>query len=365
MSTLEAVIVDEIRHHGPISIARFMDLALGHPSLGYYARHDPLGASGDFITAPEVSQVFGELLGLWLAQAWMQLGSPSPCLLVELGPGRGTLMADLIRATTTVPGFRESTRLHLVETSARLRAVQQERLSQTTATWHETLDEVPSGPMLLVANEFFDALPIHQLVATEQGWFERTVDFDGKSLLFGTATEASDLAGSLPEAGTYLGRIAEVSPMRNRMARQIGERISAHGGVALLVDYGASAEVTGDTLQAVRSHAPCSALSTPGDADLSSHVEFQALAAAARDGGAAVYGPVPQGPFLRAMGIDVRVARLLERATPDQRRQLRAALFRLTDGTTMGELFKVLVLADPKAPPPPGFSDPNVVPEAS
>jgi NADH dehydrogenase [ubiquinone] 1 alpha subcomplex assembly factor 7 len=356
------MMLEEIRSAGPISTARFMDLALGHPTLGYYARRDPLGTGGDFITAPEVSQVFGELLGLWFAQAWSQQGRPDPCLLVELGPGRGTLMADLLRAAAQVPDFRASLQIHLVETSAPLRARQRDRLADEAVHWHRTLDEVPAGPMLLVANEFFDALPVHQLVRAEQGWVERRVGLAGSALAFTPSDRPAAFALPLP-AGQPPGQITEVSPARNAIARAIGRRLGTHGGVALLVDYGAWADVTGDTLQAVRGHASCGVLETPGEADLSSHVDFRALALAARAGGAAVYGPVPQGPFLRAMGIDLRVARLLERATPAQRRELRAALFRLTDGGAMGELFKVLALSGPGAPPPPGFGAPTLTPQ--
>jgi NADH dehydrogenase [ubiquinone] 1 alpha subcomplex assembly factor 7 len=215
--------------------------------------------------------------------------------------------------------------------------------------------------MLLVANEFLDALPVHQLVATRRGWVERLVDLAGSELVLTLSERPSDLARQLPASEKALGQIAEVSPMRSKVAAAIGRRLAADGGVALLIDYGAWADVTGDTLQAVRDHAPWPVLNTPGEADLSSHVDFRALGEAARDAGAAVYGPVPQGPFLRAMGIDLRIARLLERANPGQRRQLRAALFRLTDGGAMGELFKVLALAGPGAPPP-GFTAPTLAP---
>jgi NADH dehydrogenase [ubiquinone] 1 alpha subcomplex assembly factor 7 len=301
-------------------------------------------------------------VGLWLARAWSDLGRPDPCLLVELGPGRGTLMADILRAAAQVPAFRASLRLHLVETSERLRDLQRARLTGEAVQWHGALDQVPPGPMLLVANEFLDALPVHQLMATGRGWLERMVDVAGSELVFGLSERPSDLARGLPAYDTVLGQIAEVSPLRGEIAAAIGRRLAADGGVALLVDYGAWAELTGDTLQAVRDHAPWPVLRTPGEADLSSHVDFRALAEAARDAGAAVYGPVPQGPFLRAMGIDLRIARLLERATPEQRRELRAALFRLTDGGAMGELFKVLALAGPDAPPPPGFAAPTLSP---
>jgi NADH dehydrogenase [ubiquinone] 1 alpha subcomplex assembly factor 7 len=364
LSALEAAMIEEIRRAGPISTARFMDLALSHPTWGYYARRDPLGAAGDFVTAPEISQVFGELLGLWLAQVWTDLGRPDPCLLVELGPGRGTLMADLLRAAAQVPGFRASLRLHLVETSPHLQGLQQTRLAGEKATWHSSLDQVPPGPLLLVANEFLDALPVHQLAASGRGWVERMIDLAGAELVFTLAEQPSPLAEGLP-ASDGTEKIAEVSPIRSAIASAIGRRLAADGGVALLVDYGGWGELTGDTLQAVRDHAPCPVLEAPGEADLSSHVDFRAVAEAACAGGAAVYGPVPQGPFLRALGIDMRIARLLDRATAAQRRQLRAALFRLTDGGAMGELFKVLALARPGAPPPPGFSAATLSPETA
>jgi NADH dehydrogenase [ubiquinone] 1 alpha subcomplex assembly factor 7 len=201
-------------------------------------------------------------------------------------------------------------------------------------------------------------------VATERGWVERLVDVAGGKLAFALGERPSALARGLPSSERHLGQTVEVSPLRSAVAAAIGRRLAADGGVALLIDYGAWAEVTGDTLQAVREHASWPVLASPGEADLSSHVDFRALAEAARAAGAAVYGPVPQGPFLRAMGIDLRIARLLEHATPEQRRQLRAALFRLTDGGAMGELFKVLALAAPDAPPPPGFTAPTLHPAA-
>jgi NADH dehydrogenase [ubiquinone] 1 alpha subcomplex assembly factor 7 len=362
LSGLEAVLAEAIRREGPLPVARFMNLALHHPTFGYYRDRDPLGAHGDFVTAPELSQAFGEVIGAWLAQAWLDLGGPAPFRLVELGPGRGTLLADALRATRGVPGFREGLHLHLVETSERLRAAQATRLAQFRIRWHGEFGEVPRGPLLLVANEFFDALPAHQLVATARGWVERCVDLDAAGrLTFRLGQHRSPLGGCLPDAPP--GTVAEVSPARTDLAHAIAQRIARDGGVALVIDYGAWAEgPTGDTLQATRNHAPCDPLDAPGTADLTTHVDFGALAEAAAAGGAAVYGPVPQGTFLAALGVHLRTAKLLERATPDQQRGLRAALFRLTDASAMGELFKVLVLAAPQAPPPPGFAAPPLSP---
>jgi NADH dehydrogenase [ubiquinone] 1 alpha subcomplex assembly factor 7 len=362
LSGLEAVLAEAIRREGPLSVARFIDLALNHPTCGYYRKRDPLGAHGDFVTAPELSQAFGEVIGAWLAQAWLDLGAPAPVRLVELGPGRGTLLADALRATRAVPGFHRGLRLHLVETSERLRAVQTARLTGFDPSWHDQFAQVPRGPLLLVANEFFDALPAHQLVATARGWVERCVDLDLEGrLTFRLGEPRAALASRLPDAAP--GTVAEVSPARTGLARAIARRIARTGGVALLIDYGTWAEgPTGDTLQATRQHAPCDPLDAPGTADLTTHVDFGTLAKAAAAGGAAVYGPVPQGAFLATLGVHLRTAKLLERASADQQRALRAALFRLTDAGAMGELFKVLVLAHPAAPAPPGFEAPTLRP---
>jgi len=356
------VIAEEIRRGGPLPLDRFMTLALHHPTHGYYRTRDPLGAGGDFVTAPELSQAFGEVIGAWLARAWLDLGQPTPFRLVELGPGRGTLLEDVLRATRRVPGFHDGLRLHLVETGEPLRAIQATRLAGRHVGWHAGLAEVPPGPLLLLANEFFDALPVHQLVGSARGWSERCVALgDDGRLEFRLAAAASPLGAQLPEATR--GAVAEVSPARSELARAIGGRIADDGGVALVIDYGAWAEgPTGDTLQATRGHAPCDPLDAPGSADLTTHVDFRALAQAARDGGAAVYGPVPQGTFLSSLGIHLRTAKLLEQAAPAQRRQLRAALFRLTDASAMGELFKVLALGHPTAPAPPGFAAPTLRP---
>jgi NADH dehydrogenase [ubiquinone] 1 alpha subcomplex assembly factor 7 len=362
LSDLEAVLAEMIRRDGPLPVAQFIDLALHHPSYGYYRQRDPLGAGGDFVTAPELSQAFGEVIGAWLAQAWLDLGGPASCRLVELGPGRGTLLADALRATRGVPSFHDSLHLHLVETGDRLRAAQAARLPEFRISWHRAFDEVPPGPVLLIANEFFDALPAHQLVATAAGWVERCVGLDDRGrLTFCLAKKPSPLGARLRPAPP--GTVAEVSPARSSLAQAIARRIARERGVALLIDYGAWAEgPTGDTLQATRRHAACDPLDAPGTADLTTHVEFGALAEAAAAGGAAVYGPVPQGTFLTTLGVHLRTAKLLERASPEQGRALRAALFRLIDPSAMGELFKMLVLAHPQAPTPPGFVGPTLSP---
>ncbi len=364
-SGLEAVIADEIRARGPISVARFIEQALQHPTLGYYRRRQPFGAHGDFVSAPEMSQMFGELVGAWLAQAWADLGGPAPVRLVELGPGRGTMMADMLRTINHAPDLRAAVAIHLVETSGRLRATQREHLAGEEVHWHDDLAAVPPGPMLLVANEFFDALPVHQLVLTGHGWRERRVGLGPAGEFAYILADAPDaLAVQIPEAAEAPpGAVAEVSPARAALAGEIGARLERDGGIALIVDYGAWAEgPTGDTLQAVRAHGACDPLAAPGLADLSTQVDFRALALAACAGGAAVFGPVPQGTFLRTLGIEARALALMSRAAPGQRREIRSALFRLTDAAAMGELFKVLALASPHAASPPGFAAPTLAP---
>ena len=343
-----------------MTIAAVMDLALNHPVHGYYSTREPFGTDGDFITAPEVSQVFGELIGLWLASAWIERKRPKPFRLVELGPGRGQLMADLLRATAKVPGFREAADIHLVETSERLRGLQREKLGDAGVSWHETLESVPTGPLYLIANEFFDALPVRQFIRTEDGWCERLVSSDSGRLAFVQGDPSHAPAEPLTTLGkTEPGQIAELGTAREQISSAIGRRIRRDGGIALVVDYGAWVDrATGDTLQAVREHRTADPLDRLGEADLTAQVDFRRLGQAAANGGANVFGPVPQGTFLRTLGIEMRTAALLKNADDQERRNLRGALFRLTDASTMGEAFKVLAFGSPDGPPPPGFGAP-------
>jgi SAM-dependent MidA family methyltransferase len=349
-----------IEAHGPISIARFMALALAHPRHGYYATRDPLGAAGDFVTAPEISQIFGELIGLALARHWLDLGSPAPFHLAELGPGRGTLMADLLRAAAIVPGFVAAHRLHLVETSPVLRQLQSARLAAGTPVWHETIGSLPAdAPLLLVANEFLDALPIRQLVRTEQGWQERLVALaPGGGFAFtlerGLSGLHPALARTFPDAAP--GAVRELAPAREALASELAQRLAAQGGMALLIDYGEWGTL-GDTLQAVRGHARAEPLDRPGEADLSAHVDFAALARAATGAGARVRGPLTQGELLGRLGIAQRLDRLLARATPAQAQRLEAAARRLVEPGQMGRLFKAIALTPREGPPPPGFEE--------
>jgi NADH dehydrogenase [ubiquinone] 1 alpha subcomplex assembly factor 7 len=353
LSELRAVLAERIRSHGPITVAEFMATALGHPVFGYYATRDPLGRAGDFVTAPEISQVFGELLGLALGQAWLDRGAPAGAVLVELGPGRGTLMLDAWRALARVPGAHEALTIHLVETSPHLEAIQRQRLASLPARWQARLEDVPPAPLLLVANEFLDALPVHQLVRREAGWCERRIGLDGEVLAF-----VETPAMALPQAAREMapGVVTEVSPARTTVVAEVAARIARRGGAALFVDYGAvAAGPTGDTLQAVRGHAQCAPLDTPGEADLSTQVDFGPLVEVGRGAGAAVFGPLPQGVFLPRLGIETRIGALVRAGGPTQAPALHAALHRLIHPEAMGELFKVLALADPGGPPPPGF----------
>jgi NADH dehydrogenase [ubiquinone] 1 alpha subcomplex assembly factor 7 len=339
---------------GPISMADFMTEALGHPRLGYYRTALPMGAAGDFTTAPEISQMFGELLGAWLAERWLAMGRPRPVRLVELGPGRGTLMADALRATRGVAGFHAAIDLHLVEINARLQSLQRTALGGFKPTWHAHLDDVPDGPMLLVANEFFDALPVHQFEKTAIGWVERMVglESDGETLRVALAPGVTPYASLLPDASA--GAQAEISEMGRAIARAIGARLRRNGGWALIVDYGYDRGSHGASLQAVRDHRGATVLDRPGETDLSAHVDFAALAEAA---GVPTFGPVGQGEFLQRLGIMQRAETLKAHAGEAERRALDAALARLIGPDQMGTLFRVLAVGDSRSAAPAGFPD--------
>ncbi len=364
MTALGERLIARIARLGAITVADYMAAALAHPEHGYYMTGDPFGARGDFVTAPEISQMFGELIGLWCAHTWQRMGSPEPLRLVELGPGRGTLLADALRAARLVPGFHGALDLHLVEFSPKLRAAQRESLAagagDVAPSWHERLDQVPEGPLLLIANEFFDALPIRQFEKRPEGWCERliTLGADGAALVFGLAAPGPQAAALLPAElrDAAPGAIAEVSPPAIMLAAEIGRRLSAEGGAALIVDYGHARPRTGATLQALRRHASHQVLDDPGTADLTAHVDFSTIARAATEAGARAHGPIPQGRFLEALGIGARAAALGETATPEQAGEIASGLRRLTDPEHMGALFQALALTDPELGPPAGFA---------
>ncbi len=352
-----------IYDQGPLSVAEYMGLALGHPRYGYYMSRDPFGADGDFITAPEVSQIFGELIGLWCAAVWQEMGAPASLLLVELGPGRGTMMSDVLRVGAKVAGFIEAARPYLVETSPLLRRRQKETLGGAVLkhppSWCGDFAEVPDGPLVVIANEFFDALPVHQFQRTDSGCPERLIDNDPdrdgcfRFVLSGPDRGRPeinhDIAMALPP-----GSIIESCPSGEAISGAIAERLAGFGGAALIIDYGYSHNAVGDTLQAVRGHAFSDPLEAPGEADLTAHVDFAALATAAAVGGAAAYGPLPQGAFLQRLGIAERAAKLLERATSKQAAGISAAVERLVSPKHMGSLFKAMALGHVGLPPP-GF----------
>jgi SAM-dependent MidA family methyltransferase len=353
--SLRQRLIDRIARMGPMTLAEYMAECLLHPQDGYYATRDPLGRGGDFITAPEISQMFGELIGLWLAQVWMDQGAPGEIALVELGPGRGTLMADALRATARVPGFHDAVRLHLVEASPTLRARQAETLSAHDPVFHDTLETVPDLPLYLVANEFFDALPIRQFQRAEgAAWHERVVGLDAGALAMGLAPPGplEALAHRLSE--TEPGQIVETCAPAEAIAGEIGRRIDAQGGAALIVDYGAW-ESIGDTFQAVAGHARADPLAEPGAADLTAHVAFGPLARAA---GALRATPLtPQGVFLERLGITARAEALARGLTGAALETHVAAHRRLTHPAEMGKVFQVLALVPTGAGPTPGFAE--------
>lgn len=354
---LETLIKDRIRKNGPITVADYMSICLSHPELGYYMRRDPIGALGDFITAPEISQIFGELIGLWLARQWDVLGKPR-CALVELGPGRGTLMSDALRATKKIPGFGETVSVHLVETSPVLKQKQWAALANkhTHIHWHESIAELPKDlPWLLVANEFFDALPIRQFIYQDTAWHERMVGYGDGQLTFATASVAKqDSLPGLIDAPPREGVIMEHCQDALDIIADISAHIATVGGAALIIDYGYT-QGKGDTLQAVRDHAHHDALQTPGEADLTAHVDFAALKEASEQAGAQVFGATAQGKFLMSIGAGQRVQKLCAQASKEQSAQLISGLKRLASPDQMGELFKAMAVVGKNHPKPEGF----------
>jgi len=331
-----------------VSTPERLDRFMARAAAAYYAARDPFGAKGDFTTSPEISQAFGECLGLWAAVAWQQMGRPDPVLLVELGPGRGTLMADALRAVTGVmPAFRAALRLHLVEQSPALRAVQAAALRDAAPTWHDGIDSLPPGPALILANEFLDALPIRQFVRRGDDWRERFVQ--AGAFVEATAEPAPPLPTEAPE-----GAVQEICEPARALAAALGARLASQGGAALFIDYGPARSGFGESLQALSAHRAADPLASPGSVDITAHVDFQAVAEAGRAAGAAVQGPVPQGLFLQALGLVTRAA-MLARAAPAQAGHQLSAAQRLVAPEGMGRLFKALALCHPALPPLPGF----------
>lgn len=360
MNAFEKEIRAIIEADGPMPISRYMTLCLSDPRHGYYATHDPLGVAGDFTTSPEISQMFGELIGIWCAEVWRAMGSPGKIHLVELGPGRGTLMSDLLRAAKIVPDFARAAEIHLVEMSPVLTRRQKQTLAATKARifWHTNVESLPDGPLIVIANEFVDALPIDQFVRTKTGWCERQVGMAGGKLSFGlNPAIIPGIGESLPARlrGAPEGAVLErrvLGPVCD-----VARRIATFGGAALIIDYGHRRTTLADTLQAVRSHEFADPLELPGETDLTSLVDFETLAAAVRQEKTRIRGPIPQGIFLRRLGIEPRAERLKQKADTKTRAAIDAALARLVGSSPrhMGELFKVVAFTHPALAAPPGF----------
>lgn len=340
MSPLEQLLAELIAAEGPLRLDRYMSLCLGHPRHGYYVTRDPLGETGDFITAPEVSQVFGELVGVWAVGSWQAMDQPEDFSLVELGPGRGTLMADVLRTLRkAAPACAAAARVHLVETSPVLRARQRQAVGEG-ASWHDRLEDVPEGPMILLANEFFDAIPIRQFERREGVWRERVIGLAEGRLAMG-------IGGIVPGTMGKDGDVLEFAPAREDIARHVGERLAAHRGAALIVDYGHLHTAPGDTLQAMRDHRHLPVTEAPGDADLTSHVDFEKLARAITEGGGIAHRALTQRDFLLAMGLAQRIAQLAGKADAATAEKLHRQMARLADEAQMGNLFKVLAATSP------------------
>lgn len=360
MNAFERRIRTIIEAEGPLPLSRYMTLCLSDPRHGYYTTRDPLGVSGDFTTAPEISQMFGELIGLWCAEVWRAMGAPQHLHLAELGPGRGTLMKDLLRAAKIVPDFLSAIDVRLVETSPVLAGRQRETLANAhpKISWHTRVEELPEGPLIAVANEFVDALPIDQFVKTQDGWRERRIGIVDGKLAFGLDPRpVPGIDESLPPrlrkafVDSVLER-RELGPVR-----EIATRIAKAGGAALIVDYGHRRTTLAHTLQAVRAHEFADPLELPGEADLTSLVDFEALADSVKQQGARPWGPISQGVFLRRLGIEPRAERLKRAADAKTRADIDAALHRLVGEAPrqMGELFKAFAFTHPELPAPPGF----------
>jgi SAM-dependent MidA family methyltransferase len=343
-----------IRATGPISITDYFAMCLADPEHGYYQTKEPFGTGGDFITAPEISQLFGEMIGIFMVHAWQRHGSPTDVRLVEIGPGRGTMMADMLRVIKrlALPLF-EAMSIHLLETSERLRGTQRITLEaySTKISWHDSFEEVPEGFVLIAANELFDAIPIRQFIKTQTGFRERLVGLDDRDELVFAAGVATLDPQTLPAplASIPEGTIFEVAPARQAVMATLCERLRQSGGTALIIDYGHMVTGFGDTLQAVRSHEFDPPLAHPGEADLTSHVDFEDLARIALGAGVHLNGGLRQGDFLYGLGLTERATALAKGKEPADQKLIAVAVDRLAgEGAgKMGELFKVIAVSSP------------------
>jgi SAM-dependent MidA family methyltransferase len=366
-NVLKQRLIDSIKRDGPMPLEDFMATALTHPQHGYYTTRDPLGRAGDFITAPEISQVFGELLGLWGADLWSRMGCPENLNLIELGPGRGTLMQDILRVAEKLPGFADTLSVHFVETSPVLQQAQAKAVAAypVSPSWHADIPalltalsaDAPPAPCLIYANEFFDALPIRQYVKNGTGWSLRHVGLTQTDALSYIDIACTDK----PETNMTAedGDILETCPTGAKLLASLAAHIKTHGGGALVIDYGYGETAFGDSFQALEKHQQVHPLASPGTADLTAHVNFQTLAATAHAAGCAVHGPVTQRHFLQKLGIEARFNRLKQNAEASLQTSLAAAQDRLTATDQMGALFKVMALTAPDTAVPDGFASPN------
>ncbi len=395
LTPLAKKLAARIAAKGPLTLHDYMEACLYDPDHGYYKKRDPLGRGGDFITAPEISQVFGELIGLWAGETWRIMGQPAGLRLIELGPGRGTLMADALRALRVLPGFLESAAVHLIEASAPLRAAQERALLgvRSPVSWHERIEEVPPGAAIVIANEFFDCLPVRQFAFDEaaQLWRERMVGLEEGSFRLELSSKSIEVpphpsplpegrggrsCGSLPGEesissvlsplgerdrmrGDLLpiedGSIVEVRPAAAGILRAFAARATGAPFAALIVDYGYSKPSSGDTVQAVRQHRFASLFEAPGEADLTAHVDFNGLVQSAKELNLTALGPMPMGEWLLRLGLEARVRQLLSRATAEHALEIRSRVSRLVDPAQMGVLFKAVVLMGGGLGPLPPF----------
>ncbi len=343
---------------GPITLRDYMEACLYDPEHGYYRRKNAIGRGGDFITAPEISQVFGELIGLWAGEVWRQMGEPPGIRLVELGPGHGTLMADALRALRVVPGFLEAVSVHLIESSEPLREAQRAALAPAGVPifWHEGLARVPHGPAILIANEFFDCLPVRQFVfdATAGGWRERMVAFEDGAFGF-ALSQTSEIPEDLGSAAAHESEDGAVFEWRPGVPGIMAAFAARSSFAALIIDYGYSRASFGDTVQAVKGHRFAGLFDAPGESDLTAHVDFMRLKQAASDAHLKAFGPMPMGEWLLRLGLETRVRKLLSRASDVEADDLRSRVTRLIDPAQMGVLFKVLALTNGASMPPPPF----------
>ncbi len=336
MSEFRTELIKRIENDGAIPVSQFMGEAIAH----YYQNQTPFGTKGDFITAPEISQMFGELVGLWCVDIWIKLGKPTALHLIECGAGRGTMMADMLRATKALPAFHDTLSVHLVETSMSLMVEQKQTLEGYDVMWHESMDQIPlSAPFILIGNEFLDALPIDQYQFHKGAWHKRLVGVDGGKLVFTTSEDKVEVSHYGQE-----GDVIEISPARDAFVADVAAKLKQQSGAALFIDYGHHKSAVGDTLQAVKDHEPVDVLTFAGEADITAHVDFESIAQEAQEKGCNVPPVAAQGAFLQALGITQRAEALARSANEAQINDIQTALVRLTAAKEMGVLFKALAI---------------------